>query len=180
MLKTLSAISFLLFLSITINPSSAHAKEVKITNPDLIRAINQFNISEYRAARTNLLKAKESGADSAVTDYYLGLTYKELLVFDKAISFLNDSATDTSGVEEAFTSLAEIYFHMDMPAKALSEIEKAEKADANPAYTAYLKGLILMSQKDFNKAIKAFESAKHKDPSLAYAAEYQINIASRQ
>lgn len=171
----------LLFIfSISIGPPPLFAKEVKITNPDLISAIEAFNSKEFGTALSSLMKAKEGGANIAVTAYYLGLTHKELLVFDRAISFLNIAAEETPGVKDAFYSLAEIYFHLGKPVKALSEIDNAEKADVKPAYTAYLKGLILMSQKNFDKAIEAFESAKRNDPGLTDAADYQINIASGQ
>ncbi len=180
MKRTLSALILLLILIIAFQLKPVSAKELKVTNPDLIRAIEEFNSKDFGAAETSLLKAKESGADSAVTLYYLGLTYKELLIFDKAISFLNDAAEETPGIKEAFFPLAEIYFHMGKPLKALSEIENAEKAGVKPGFTAYLKGLILMSRKSFDEAIKAFEKAKREDQGLANAAEYQINIAKDQ
>ncbi len=175
--RTLFTIFLLLLLSISIYPQQGFARETKVTNPYLIGAIKEFRARDYGAAEASLLKAKESGIDSAVTLYYLGLTYKELLIYDKAVANLKEAAGDAAPVEDAYYDLAEIYFHLNRPSNALAQIERAEAAGVRPAYTAYLKGLILMSQERFNPAIKAFESARRKDPGLADSVQYQKNIA---
>ncbi len=179
MKRTLYLIPLLVFL-VSIGSPPLFAKEVKIKNRDLIRGIKEFNSKEFGTALTSLMKAKEGGANIAVTAFYLGLTHKELLVFDRAISFLNIAAKETPGVKDAFYSLAEIYFHLGKSDEALSEIENAEGARVRPAYTAYLKGLILMSVENYSEAIEAFHKAKDEDPELTDAVDYQSNIASGQ
>jgi tetratricopeptide (TPR) repeat protein len=171
----------LLILAISfLSPQPLNAEEMKLTNPDLIKAIDQYRSGKFVEAKASLLKAKEREENSSVTLYYLGLTYKELLVYDKAVSSLNDAATHSTPIELAFYDIAEIYFHLDKPAKALAAIEKAEKAGVNPAHTAYLKGLVLLSQNKFKKAVKAFDSSKRKDPTLTEAADYQKDIARKK
>lgn len=177
MRRQLRVFIFLLILTLSFFSLDVKAEEVKITNPLLIRAMREFFSRDYGAAEASLLKAKESGINNAFTFYYLGLTYKELLIYDKAVTNFKEAAGHATPIENAYYDLAEIYFHMDRPSLALGQIKKAEAAGIRPAYTAYLKGLILMSQERYNLAIKAFESAKLKDPGLTDAVEYQKNIA---
>lgn len=180
MVKFLFSLLFMVFFFIPVYILPVGAKEVKITNPDLVRAISEFKNEDYGGAEASLLKAKESEIDSALTHYYLGLTYKELLIYEKAVSYLREAAWHATPVKNAFFDMAEIYFHLGEPLNALKQIKNAEEAGVRPAYTAYLKGLILMSQKRFNEAIRAFDSAKIEDKGLADAADYQKDIAIRQ
>ena len=150
---------------------------MRITDPDLKRGIEEYTSKEFGAALAIFLKARENGEESALVDYYLGLTYKELLIYDKAIKYLKEAAWHKPPVNDAFFSLAEVYFDLGRAFDALGQIQNAEMAGVMPAYTAYLKGLILMSQDKFLDAISALDSAKLLDPELAGAVEYQKNIA---
>lgn len=161
----------------TLGASLLSATEVPTPTPELTRAIEDYKSGEFGAVLSKLVYLDDDGTKSALGAYYLGLTYKELLIYDKAVLFLKEAAWHKTPVKEAFFSLAEIYFDLGRPYDALGQIENAEEAGVRPAHTAYLKGLILMSQSKHFEAITVFDRAKVLDPGLGGAVEYQKNIA---
>ena len=167
----------LLTFVFTLAASSLSATEVPAPAPETSQAIEDYNSKDYGAALLKLLALRESGSQSALGAYYIGLSYKELLIYDKAVLFLKEAAWHKTPISDAFYSLAEIYFDLGRPYDALGQIENAEEAGVRPAYTAYLKGLILMSQGKPFAAITVFDRAKLLDSGLGSAVEYQKNVA---
>lgn len=177
MKRVLSSFLLLIFLSVTVLSTPLFAKEVLAPDHDLKRAIEEYNSREFGAALSTLLKLKEDGDESELGAYYLGLIYKEFLVYDKAILSLKEAAWHKPPVSEAFYSLAQIYFDLNRPFDALGQIKNAEDGGVRPAYTAYLKGLILISIDKPHDAVNAFDRARLLAPGLSVAVKYQKNIA---
>lgn len=177
MLRVLIALTLFLFFFIPLNPSLLLAKEESLTNLDLNRGIEEYNSKDFGKALSSLLRAKEVSVESELSAYYLGLIYKELLIYDKAVLYLKEAAWNKPPVNEAFYPLAEIYFDLGRSFDALGQIKNAEESGVRPAYTAYLKGLILISIDKPHDAVNALDSAKLLDSGLSVAVEYQKNIA---
>jgi tetratricopeptide (TPR) repeat protein len=175
--RVLFALLILLFFSVSINHTPLFAKEAQKLDPELARGIEEFRARNFGLALAIFLKVNEGGTDRAISAYYLGLAYKELLIYDKAIASLKEASSVSAPVHEALYPLAEIYFDMGKPLKAIEYIKLAEEAGVRPGYTAYLKGLIMLSLERYTEATKAFNRAKQEDDTLTEAADYQLNIA---
>lgn len=152
---------------------------VRCENPPLLDGIEQYKQENYGEASRILEKARKEEPRSSTAAFFLGLSYKQLMDYEKALPHLRDAVTLEPKIKEALVELIEVLYHLYDEGKvgeALKWIEVAEKEDIYPAKVAFLKGLILAKQGLVVQAREAFENAKSLDPSMAQSADVQIAI----
>ncbi|MBI5233945.1 MAG: tetratricopeptide repeat protein [Deltaproteobacteria bacterium] len=144
--------------------------------PDLAQGIALYKAEDYEDAVLSLKKARDKDPLSAIAAYYLGLSYKQTLDYQAAITNLKDVLSLVPPVKEAHYELAEVYYSVGRYDDALVEIGQAEVAAVMPGHTAFLKGLLLSRLERYNEAIASFERTKSLDPSLSNSSNYQIDM----
>lgn len=153
-------------------------KKDEVKTADLFeQGMKELKAGNYEEAVSSLKKAREQEPKSAASAYYLGLVYKAMQDYEDAAVHLKDATSLEPNIKEARLELAEAYYLLDMNEESLKELETAEREEVKPAYTAFLKGLVMMKLDKDKEAVDEFEKAKKLDATLAQAANYQIGIA---
>lgn len=145
-------------------------------SPTLERGIGLYKHENYDEALAVLIKAREEDPSSTLAAYYLGLNYKQLQNYKMAISHLRDAVTNSPKIKGALIELIDCLYNYDELAEANKWIAEAEKEGIRPAQIAFLKGLVMVKEEKYPKAIESFETAKAMDPSMEQASDYQIGI----
>jgi tetratricopeptide (TPR) repeat protein len=145
----------------------------------LNQGIELYKQEQYGQAAKVLEEARKEDPKSSTAAFFLGLTYKQLMDYSKALPHLRDAVTLTPRIREALVELIEVLYQLfegGLAEEAKNWIEVAEKEDIFPAKVAFLKGLILAKEGKSLAAIEAFERAKALDKSLAQSADVQIAL----
>jgi len=143
----------------------------------LTQGIEDYKDESYEEALDNLLKASGEDPESALTAYYLGLTYGKLQDYQNASVRLKEALALDPGLNDAHMALAEALYNLDDLDGALKELAEAEKHGERPGEVYFLRGLIELKAGANEKAIASFAKAKAADPGLSQAADYQTAIA---
>lgn len=149
-------------------------------SPLLLEGIDLYKKENYGEAAKVLENARKQDPSSSTAAFFLGLTYKQLMDYQKALPNLRDAVTLEPRIKEALVELIEVLYHLYEEGKveeAKKWIEVAEREDIYPAKIAFLKGLILAKEGAYSAARKAFERAKSLDNSLAQSADVQIALS---
>ncbi|MCF6290592.1 MAG: tetratricopeptide repeat protein [Desulfobacterales bacterium] len=155
--------------------------ELSIQAKKNLRAgIEQYKQENYEEAAQILEQVRVMVPASTSAAFFLGLTYKQMQDYPRAVKNLRDAVTLTPRIKEALVELVEVLYRLPEP-ENLVEAEKwlqvAEQVKIFPAKTAFLKGLVLLKGNKSRAAITAFEKAKTLDQSLTQSAEIQIALA---
>lgn len=145
----------------------------------LNQGIELYKQEQYGQAAKVLGEARKGDPKSSSAAFFLGLTYKQLMDYPKALPHLRDAVTLTPRIKEALVELIEVLYQLyegGHAEEAKRWIEVAEKEDVFPAKVAFLKGLLLAKEGRNPAAIEAFERAKTLDPTLAQSADVQIAL----
>jgi tetratricopeptide (TPR) repeat protein len=145
----------------------------------LLEGIELYKQESYGEAARVLEAARKQEPRSSTAAFFLGLTYKQLMDYQKALPHLRDAVTLEPKIKEALVELIEVLFHLYEEGKvdeAKKWIQVAEAEDIYPAKVAFLKGLILAKEGNYTAAREAFEKAKSLDDSLAQSADVQIAL----
>lgn len=146
-------------------------------SPSLARGIEQYRLENYTEAIRLLEEARREDPGSSASAFFLGLAYKQLMDFPKALSNLRDAVTLAPRIKEALVELIEVLYEVYEKGnleEAKGWIALAEKENIFPAKIAFLKGLILLKAGENREAVAAFERAKTLDKNLAQPADIQI------
>jgi pentatricopeptide repeat protein len=147
-------------------------------NPTLEKGIGQYKHENYDEALATLKKAKAEEPGSTLADYYLGLTYKQLQEYDKAVPPLRDAVTNLPKIKGALVELIDCLYQTGQLEEAKRWVAEAEKEGIRPSQIAFLKGLVLVKDGDITGAVDSFKNAKDLDSSMAQACNYQIGMAN--
>lgn len=165
----------ILVLPLTIT-GTTHCEEQKLS-ATLEKGIGQYKHENYDEALITLKKSKEENPQSSLTAYYLGLTYKQLQNYNEAVVNLKDAVTFSPKIKGALLELIECLYQQGRLEEAKSWITEAEADGIRPAQVAFLKGLVLLKEENWEEAVNVFKRAKELDPSMSQASNYQIGIA---
>ena len=165
-----SILLLLIFFSILLLHSQAFCKQP----PSLEEGINQYKKENYEEAIEALLRARSEDPASSVAAFFLGLAYKQILEYEKALIQFRDAATLPPRIKEAVIELVDVAIQLGKTQEARKWIDVAERENISPAKTYFLKGLLLTGEGKNKAAAEAFEKAKTIDPSIAQAADVQI------
>ncbi|MEI7672202.1 MAG: tetratricopeptide repeat protein, partial [Deltaproteobacteria bacterium] len=143
----------------------------------LEEGIRQYQLENYEEAVEVLTKVRANNRASAAAAFFLGMAYKQVMEYLKAVDNLQDAVTLTPPIKEALIELVDVLYQIDRLDDAGKWIAVAEKEGFSPARTAFLKGMILSKENNNTGAIAAFENAKQIDPALSQAAEFYIGVS---
>lgn len=145
--------------------------------PSLQKGIDQYKQENYEEAIELLKKARSEDPGSSAAAFFLGLAYKQIMDYEKALENLRDAATLSPRIKEAVIEIVDVALQLGRLQEAKKWIEVAEKENIAPAKTAFLKGLILTEEGKNLEAAKAFEQAKSLAPSISQAADIQVALS---
>ncbi|MEA3428355.1 MAG: hypothetical protein U9Q84_03880 [Thermodesulfobacteriota bacterium] len=160
------SVSFLIFIP----PLFCH-------EPNLLRdGIEQYKEENYEEASEILTKARKQDPKSSPAAFFLGLTYKHMMNYPKALENFRDAATLTPKIKEALVELIDIAIQLGKLEEAKKWIGVAEEQKIFASRIAFLKGQLLVKEGKNLKAVEAFEKARSLDESLSQAVEFQIAL----
>jgi len=168
---------FVTILSLGLFSFSICQAQQKSLSPALENGIGQYKHENYEEALPLLKKAREEDPASTLAAYYLGLNYKQLQDYKKAVPHLRNAVTYSPKIKGALVELIDCLYNLGQLDEAKEWIHEAEIEGIRPAQVAFLKGLVLLKEKDTYGAISSFQMAKDLDKSMTQACNYQIGIA---
>lgn len=133
-------------------------------NTSLSQGINDYNNENYEEAIENLLKAVKQIPTSAEAAYYTGLTFKELIDYNSAKTYLEKAISLNPELKEAYVPLAEVLYGLGEKKKAEKHLKTAKSKGIKSADSSYLMGLILMEQGKPKEAAAEFKEATEREP----------------
>ena len=143
--------------------------------------IKEYKAENYEEALEILTKAKSQQPDSSLTAFYLGLTYKQMGNYREATAQFKEALRLSPPAKDAYPELIETLYYLNEIKEAKDWMDRAEKERVAPGRLSFLKGLILLKEKNEKAALKAFKKAKELDPSLSQASDIQMaRIYARQ
>ena len=148
-------------------------------SPSLMKGIEQYKQENYEEAIEFLKRAREEDKNSSSAAFFLGLAYKQVLDYKKALEHLRDAVTLSPRIKEALVELIAVSYQLFDPGnleEAKRWIKIAEEQEIFPARIAFLKGLILQKEGHTLEAVESFEKAKALDQTLAQSADLQIAL----
>jgi len=163
-------ISFLTFILLSF--SQAFSQE-----PSLFKeGIEQYKEENYEEAAEILTKVRRQNPKSSPAAFFLGLTYKHMMNYPKALENFRDAVTLTPKIREALVELIDMLIQLGKLEEAKKWIAVAEEQKIFAPRIAFLKGQVLVKEGMHMKAVEAFEKAKSLDESLSQAVEFQIAL----
>lgn len=172
-----SIISIIILSLLSLNIISTGFSAEENINPDIEKGIGQYKHENYEEALATLKKVREEYPQSSIAAYYLGLTYKQLQDYDKAISNLKDAVTFSPKISGAMLELIDCLYQTGNTKEAMLWIAEAEKDGIRPGQVAFMKGLLLLKDEKWEESVTAFKKAKELDPAMTQAANYQIGVS---
>ena len=124
-----------------------------------------------------MIKARQEDPTSSVAAFFLGLAYKQVMDYPKALEHLQDAVTLTPKIKEALVEVINVAVQLERFEEAKKWIGVAEEQGIEPAKVAFLKGLTLSKEGKHMEAVESFEKAKSIDETVAQAADVQIAIS---
>lgn len=142
----------------------------------LKKGIEQYKQENYEEAVEILKNARAREPQSSIAAFFLGMAYKQIMDFPKAVVNFKDAVTLTPRIKDALPELISTLYKLGNIEEAKKWIATAETEKIMPAQIAFLKGLILQKEAKYREAVIEFDKAQKLDDSLQQAAEFQIAI----
>jgi len=145
--------------------------------PSLLKeGIKQYKEENYEEAFEILTKARIQDPGSSPAAFFLGLTYKQMMNYSKALENFRDAVTLKPQIKEALVELIDLAIQLGKFEEAKKWIGVAEEEKIFETKIAFLKAQLLVKEGSYLKAIEAFEKAKSLDKSLAQAVDFQVAL----
>ena len=142
------------------------------------KSIWEYKHENYEEAHKLLVPLREKYPESSMVAYYLGITYKKMQDYKKALPNLEAAVTLKPKVKNALPELIDVLYKKGKLKEAKEWIAVGEKENIYPAQMAFQKGLVLLKEgDDIDGAIASFEKAKELDPATSSSADYYIGLA---
>ncbi len=141
------------------------------------KGIEEYKDESYEEAIVTLTKAREKESGSSVAAFFLGMSYKQAMDYEKALQNLLDAVRLTPRIKEALVEVVDVAMQLEKLDVAKKWIAVAEKENIFPAKIAFLKGMILTEEGRNRDAAESFEKAKSIDPKISQAADIQIALS---
>jgi len=143
--------------------------------------IKEYKAENYEEALEILTKAKSQQPDSSLIAFYLGLTYKQMGNYREAAGQFKEGLRLSPPAKDAYPELIETLYYLNEIKEAKDWIMRAETERVKPGHLSFLRGLILLKERDEKGALKAFKKAKELDSSLSQTSDIQMaRIYARQ
>jgi len=148
--------------------------------PSTQQAVAEYGLENYEEALAMLADAGQTEGKTALNDYYTGLCRKQTGDLNGALQSFKDALLGKQPEKDAAVELIALLLNLEQLDEAQQWVAWAEKEKVKPNDIAYLKGLLLMKQKQYNEAITSFQAAKTGAPETDQQIEMQIAIAYAQ
>jgi len=145
-------------------------------SPELKQGIQQYKEENFEEAVEILEQERRRHPDSSIAAFFLGMAYKQIMDYTKALENLQAAVSLPPRIKEALIELVDVLVILEDYEKAQTWLDVAEKQGIAPGKTAFLKGELYSRQNQCEDAVKAFEKAKAIDPSYQQAAEFKIAL----
>ncbi|MBW2027840.1 MAG: tetratricopeptide repeat protein [Deltaproteobacteria bacterium] len=142
----------------------------------LQEGIRQYKEENYEEAVELLVKARMQEPRSSAAAFFLGLAYKQIIDYPRALKNLEDAVTLRPRIKEAVVELVDVAILLNELEVARQWIQVAETEGIYPAKMAFLRGLVLKKEGKNQDAIDSFQRSMILDPALSQAAEFQIAL----
>jgi tetratricopeptide (TPR) repeat protein len=145
----------------------------------LQEGIRQYQLDNYEEAVEILTQAREAEPRSSSAAFMLGLAYKQIMDYPKALAHLREAVTLEPRIREALVELIDMLNRFSGDAyieEAEKWIAEAESAEILPARIAFLKGMVLQKKGKHIEAVEAFDNAASLNAAFTQSAEIQIAI----
>lgn len=163
---------FILFCAILLCSPTAFCQ----TSPILQEGIRQYKAENYEEAIDILDRARKENPRSSIPAFFLGLSYKQTMNYEKAYQHLRDSVTLSPRIKEALVELIDVSLETGRLQEAKKWIELAREQQIFPAKVAFLNGLALRKEGKYHDAAASFEKAKERHAPLGPSADFQIAL----
>ena len=153
------------------------ALAVPPTNDGLVaQARQELGRQNYEEALGLLTKAWKEGTRTPEAAFLLGRTYRSMLRYQDARSYLEEAVRLKPGYREAQLLLADTLVGLDQPSQAIPILKELEASGYEPGHTAFILGLAYFKEKNYTQASEYFRKAQQ-DPNLTQAAKVQEALA---
>ncbi|MCX7982001.1 MAG: tetratricopeptide repeat protein [Syntrophales bacterium] len=143
---------------------------------ELEKGIREYQADNYEEAIEILSSLRQKEPLNAMTAFFLGMAYKQVGDYPKAIRHLEDASTLKPPVREAPIELIDCLVQMKKYPEAKKWVAEAERSGIYPAKVFFLKGILLAEEGKTEEAVASFERSKSLDKSYAQAADLQIGL----
>ncbi|MDX8405284.1 MAG: tetratricopeptide repeat protein [Mariprofundus sp.] len=136
--------------------------------------LSDYDLGNYEEALHYFTLAADKNPTSGKIKYYLGLTRQGMLDYTKAEQAFSEAVRLNPSLGGAWAHLAEMFYRRGAHPEAGHALDKAAANHAREAYTAYIKGLVLMELGSYAEAITSLQQSQHMNPAFQQKATYAI------
>lgn len=151
----------------------AHASEQA---SDLKQGREHYVLGNYEEALEHFLAAEKAEPENGEVQYNIGLTYQGMLDYTKAESSFARAVEIDPSMGDGWSHLGEMLYRNGRHTEAKAALENAEANGARPAYTAYIKGLVLTELGEYDAAIANLNKSQELEPGFRQKAIYAIGM----
>jgi len=163
---------FIIIISIVMFVSPSLCQERLL----LKKGIEQYKEENYEEAAEILEEARKLNPKSSPAAFFLGMTYKQMMDYPKALENFRDAVTLTPKIKQALIELIDVAVQLQKLEEAKKWIAVAEEYKIFAPRMAFLNGQILMKEGKNMEAVEAFERARSLDESLSQTVDVQIAL----
>lgn len=142
--------------------------------------IAQYKDESFEEAAATLQKAYDANDHSFDVIFYLGMSYMQMLEFDKARPYLQQAASMHPDDPVLSTYLGEAFFNLHDYAAAGQVLQEVINRGTESARAYYFLGLARYADGRYRDALPAFGHAAQRDKALQVQALYMQGMAHRQ
>jgi len=174
---SLAMICSILLLGLTgVAAESAETTVQEVLTGHLEQGRKDYIKGNYEEALQHFLKAEKAEPENATVQYNIGLTYQGMLNYPKAEEAFARAVEFNPSMGDAWSHLGEMLYRRGSHAEARAALESAESSGARSAYTAYIKGLVLMALEAYDEAIASLQRSRELEPAFRQKATYAIGM----
>lgn len=144
----------------------------------LNKGISFIQLKQYPSALRELLEAEKYNASDHRIYYFMGMTYHNMDMKEKAIENFQKAISLKDDYSEAHNYLGTLYSNEGLWDKAIAHFDQAvaNPLYGTPAVPLYNAGWAYYSKKDYSKAMNSYRRALERDPQTVLRPQIEKNI----
>jgi len=135
-----------------------------------------YEQGNYEEALDHYSKAAAAEPDNGDIQYQIGLTHQGMLDYGAAQEAYKRAVKLQPTLGDAWAHMAEMQYRNKQFDKAADSLNQAEKHGAREAYTAYIRGLVLMEQGQYAAAIESLKRALQANSAFEQKSVYALGM----
>lgn len=144
------------------------------------RAIVEYTKENYEEALHLLLEAKQTGGASPINEYYTGLCRKEVGDYQEAVKNFTAALAGPQPVKKSAVDLVSALYNLERYDEAMKWVEWSEREGVSPKEISFIKGQLLVKNKQYDEAVASFNKSKTGDEAVDQQVDIQIASAHVQ